>query len=328
MSNIKDIELSGFGNGLIDILLNVEDSDLIKLNLTKGTMSLIDDDKSKEILNYYRDYKLKYMSGGSAANSIIAYAQLGGKAAYNTFLGDDKLGGFYADEFNVLGIQLNAGRTNSMQTGTCIVLITPDSERTMLTNLAATSLFNTENIKEDLIKKSEWIYIEGYHFSQQLSSDAVFKATELSKKHNTKISVTFSDTFITDVFRDNLMKVAENADLIFCNNVEAMNFAKTDSLDKAINFLDNLVPNYAITLGAEGSIIKWNGKIYNIKPYKANLVDTTGAGDMYAGTFLYSMIKGDSIEKAGSLASLASSKIVSQIGPRAQFDIKSIYNEL
>ncbi|HRP02025.1 MAG TPA: adenosine kinase [Candidatus Kapabacteria bacterium] len=328
MSDIKDIELSGFGNGLIDILLNVEDSDLIKLNLTKGTMSLIDDDKSKEILNYYRDYKLKYMSGGSAANSIIAYAQLGGKAAYNTFLGDDKLGGFYADEFNVLGIQLNAGRTNSMQTGTCIVLITPDSERTMLTNLAATSLFNTENIKEDLIKKSEWIYIEGYHFSQQLSSDAVFKATELSKKHNTKISVTFSDTFITDVFRDNLMKVAKNADLIFCNNVEAMNFAKTDSLDKAINFLDSLVPNYAITLGAEGSIIKWNGKIYNIKPYKANLVDTTGAGDMYAGTFLYSMIKGDNIEKAGSLASLASSKIVSQIGPRAQFDIKSIYNEL
>jgi len=323
--NNKDIELTGFGNGLIDILMYVDDKDLANLNVVKGGAHLIDSDKSLEILKYFKNKEMKYMSGGSAANSIIAFATLGGKAAYNAVLGMDKYGKHYSDEFNKLGIVLNAQYVDHLPTGSCVVIVTPDSERTMLTNLSATSLFNTENINEDIIKRSQWVYIEGYHFSQQNSTDAVFKATELSKKHNTKLSVTFSDKFITEIFRDNLMQVVQNADLVFCNNIEAMNFAQTEKLENAINYIDTIVPNYVITLGKDGSIIKWDGKTYEIPAYATNPTDTTGAGDMYAGTFMYSLIKGDSIEKAGNFASLASSKIVSQMGPRAEFDLNEIY---
>lgn len=328
MNAIKDIELCGFGNGLVDILMNVEESDLISLNIPKGGMILIDTDKRLEVLNYFKDKEMKYMSGGSAANSVIAFAELGGKAAYQTVLGNDDLGNYYANEFKELGIILNADQVDSHPTGTCVIFVAPDSERTLYTHLSATSLFNVNNIHEDIIERSQWIYIEGYKFSEQSSTEAIHKAVELCKKHNTKISVTFSDTFITEIFRDGLMKVVENSDLIFCNETEALNFAKTDSLQVAINYIDSLVPNYAITLGAKGSIIKWDRVTYEIPAYPTKAMDTTGAGDMFAGTFLYSIIKGDSPEKAGNLASLCSSKIVAQMGPRAEFDLKDIYQEI
>jgi len=328
MNSNKDIELCGFGNGLVDILMNVEDSDLLNLNIPKGGMILIDTEKRLEVLEYFKEKEMKYMSGGSAANSVIAYAQLGGKSAYQTVLGNDELGNFYANEFKELGIILNADQVETHPTGTCVVFIAPDSERTLYTHLSATSLFNTNNIHEDIIQRSQWIYIEGYKFSEPSSTEAIFKAVELSKTHNTKISVTFSDTFITELFRDGLMKVVENSDLIFCNETEALNFSKTDSLEEAIKYIDSLVPNYAITLGPNGSIVKWNGITYNIPSYSTKPLDTTGAGDMYAGAFLYSIIKGDSPEKAGNFASYCSSKIVAQIGPRAEFDLKDVYNEI
>jgi len=323
---MKDIELCGFGNGLVDLLMYVDFADLENLSIKKGAMILIDTETRQKVLDYFKQKELNYCSGGSAANTIIAFSQLGGKAAYNTVLGVDELGDFYANEFKDLGIILNAKRHESHPTGTCVVFITPDSERTLYTHLSATALFDDNNIDEDIISRSEWIYIEGYKFSESSSTEAIFKAVNLSKKHKTKISVTFSDTFVTEYHRDNLMEVVKSSDLAFCNETEVLNFTKTDNIEDAQQILSALVPNFVITLGSKGSIIKWNGEIYKVPAYSTNPIDTTGAGDMFAGAFLFGLIRDKNPIKAGHLASLAASNIVSQIGPRPKFDLKEVYN--
>lgn len=325
---MKDIELCGFGNGLVDILLHVDDIDLQNLGIKKGSMVLIDTEERNNVLEYFKNKEKNYKSGGSAANSIIAFAALGGKSAYQTVLGNDELGNFYAQEFNNLGIVLNADFVNTHSTGTCVVFITPDSERTMYTHLSATSLFNTNHIIEDVINRSKWIYIEGYKFSEPSSTEAIFRAVELCKKHNTKISLTFSDTFVTEIFRDNLMRVVKESELVFCNESEAKSFTQKDNINDAIQTISEIVPNFVVTLGSQGSYIKYDGNVYNIEAYQTTPIDTTGAGDMFAGTFLYSILKGDNPIKAGNLASLSSSKIVSQIGPRPNFDLKELYKEI
>ena len=325
---MKDIELCGFGNGLVDILIDVNDSEFSQFGANKGDMILIDDEKRNFILDKLKDKKLNYCSGGSAANTIIAFSELGGKAAYNTVLGIDELSQFYIDEFKDLGIILNAGRVDSHSTGTCVVAITPDSERTMFTHLSATALFNSGNIDEDIIKRSEWIYIEGYKFSEPSSTEAIFKALELSEKYDTKVAVTFSDTFITALFGDNLRKVVEKSQLIFCNENEALSFTQTSSISEASEKLKSMVPNFVITLGAKGSLIYWKEVMYEIPAFLTKSIDTTGAGDMFAGAFFYGIIKDKNPIKAGHLASLASSKIVAQIGPRPQFNMKEIYQQV
>jgi sugar/nucleoside kinase (ribokinase family) len=267
-------------------------------------------------------------SGGSAANTMIAFSAFGGKAAYKTVLGKDNFGDFYLNEFKKLGIELFTEQLDTMPTGTCVVLITPDSERTMHTCLAATSQFNEKNISNDLIERSKWIYLEGYKFSEPDSTKAIYQAMDHALKNDTKISVTFSDTFITDIFRDQLMTVVEKSDLVFCNEDELKTFTKEQDFDAALAKLDTLAKNYAVTKGKEGSIVKWEDKVYNIKPYHATPVDTTGAGDMYAGGFLYGLINTGNAEVAGNLGSKAAARIVSQYGARLNESHSALKNSV
>lgn len=316
----KDLDLCGLGNALVDLQCEVSDSEFKKLGFERGSMNLIDLDKQKKIMSALKDKKFNRCSGGSAANTIIAYSQFGGKAAYKTILGKDEFGDFYANEFKELGIELSAEQLNTAPTGTCLVLITPDSERTMLTFLGATSNFAEDNVDEEVIARSEWLYVEGYKFSEESGTKAVYKAVELAKKHKTKIAVTFSDGFITDIFHSQLEHVVNNADLIFCNETEAMSYTKTENMNEAFGKLSGICPNLAVTKGADGSLIKWDGKKYEIPVYPANLKDTTGAGDMYAAGFFYGIVKTSSPEKAGSLGAIASAKVVSQLGARLSLE--------
>ena len=320
----KDIELIGLGNGLVDLMFEVSDNELQDLNLKKGEMLLVDTSQQEPILKLFSERAQYKCSGGSAANTIIAFSQLGGKSAYKTVLGNDELGKFYANEFRELGINLSADFVSEYPTGTCVVLITPDTERTMHTALGATALFNESNIAEEIIARSEWIYIEGYKFSEESSTKAIFKALEFAKKHNTKIAVTFSDIFITNLFKDNLSKVVESADLVFCNAQEAMSYTNTDTVEDAFIELGRICPNVIVTEGKNGSNIKWNYEIHKIPSYKANPLDTTGAGDMFAGAFFYGLLRTNSAKIAGHLASLASSLIVSQFGARLSGDMNLV----
>ncbi len=325
---IKDLDICSLGNGLVDIQYAVDFAEVEQTGFESGVMVLIEKSHQQELLKLFANKPENLCSGGSAANSIIGFAGFGGKAAHKTVLGKDKFGEFYSKEFNELGIELFAEFNSEYPTGTCLILITPDAQRTLLTYLGATSLFSPENLNEDLIARSKWLYLEGYYFSQPHTKDAIFKAVELAKKHDTKIAVSFSDNFIIDFFYDDLKKVVDASDLLFCNAGEAMNFTKTDSSENAYIALSELKKNFALTNGADGSIVFWDGVRYDIPAYKTKAVDTTGAGDMYAGGFMYGIIYKNSPIYAGHLGSFASSRIVSQLGARLNGNHKELLDEL
>jgi sugar/nucleoside kinase (ribokinase family) len=268
------------------------------------------------------------MSGGSAANTVIAFAEFGGKGAYKSVLGNDEMGKLYRDEFNKLGIVLSANDSEDLPTGTSFIVITPDSERTLITTLGANLTFNKDQISEELIARSEWIYLEGYKFSEEGGSQAIYRAINYAKKNNTKIAVSFSDKFIIDVFGDNLRNAVKDADLVFCNELEATTFTGKDNLDQAFEVLKKDIPNVAMTKGAEGSSIYWDGRTYEIPAYESRLTDTTGAGDMFAAGFMYGIIDKGNAELAGNLGSYAAAQIVSQYGPRYEKDLVELKNKI
>lgn len=324
----KDIQLCAIGNGIVDLQFYINDDELEDLKVNKSEMKLISDDYAEVLSNLTKTHKFHQISGGSAANTIIAFSKMGGKGAFITVLGDDDFGKFYSKEFEDLGITLEAEFLNTHSTGLCFIFITPDAERTMLTHLGATSNISPKHIKEELIARSEWIYLEGYLFSQENSTEAIYRAVDLSKKHSTKIALTFSDVFITENYSEEIKKILPDCDLIFCNENEAKSFTGEDTADMAIDKLYSMVQNAVITKGSKGSIIKWNGDIYEIPSYPASPIDATGAGDMFAGAFLYGIITLSNPMLAGHLASLSAAKVVSQIGARMSADYDEIKNQI
>ncbi len=314
----KSIDLCGLGNALVDIQFRVDDKVIGESGLAKGEMRLAGKEEQSVLIKKLSHLSSNKCSGGSAANTIIAFSQFGGKSAYMTMLGNDDNGRFYAGEFSELGIELSAEYLDNEPTGTCLVLITPDSERTMYTCLAATSHFRKENLNGELIAKSKWLYIEGYSFSQDHTTDAIYEAVQTAKNNGAKVSVTFSDVFVTQVFRDQLMNVVKQSDLVFCNENEALAFSGKTNIGDAMEFLSGLCPNVVITLGSKGALVLWEGFKYNIPPYPAQPVDSTGAGDMFAAGFLYGIIYFADPEKAGKLASVAASKVISSMGARLE----------
>ncbi len=321
---MKSIQLLGFGNGLVDLQYELDELEFSQIGLRKGEMVLVGIEQQNEMLKRMANKPMNRCSGGSAANTIIAFSQLGGKAAYKTVIGNDEFGRFYESEFRELGIILKTTVSDKLPTGTCIVLITPDSERTFNTCLAATAEFSEGNVDEDLIARSEWIYFEGYKFSEESSTRAIFKMLDLAKKHNTKIAVTFSDTFVTEFFKGPLSQVAENSDLIFCNETEALSYWDVGTVNEAFVFFERNNLNAVITLGASGSMIITGSERIFIEPHRVKAVDTTGAGDVFAGAFLYGLINTGSLLVAGELASAAGARVASQMGARIKSGLSDL----
>jgi len=313
---VKNILLTGIGNALVDLEYRVTDAELASFGVNKGAMTLTEPSRQHDMIQALGERDVHRCSGGSAANTIIAFAQFGGSAAYASLLGADHFGNFYASEFKDLGIVLNAELVGGATTGSCLVLITPDSERTLNTTLAINTDFSRRHVDENLIKASEWVYIEGYKLTDDNGAEAVDHALFYAKKHDTRVAISCSDGFIIDVFGDRLRSVLQRADLVFCNEREGTGLAQTDSVHDAYNYLVATYPNAVLTAGAEGSRVRWNGLDAQIPAYKVQPVDTTGAGDMYAGAFLYGVLHRHHPEHAGRLASYASAQVVAQYGAR------------
>mgnify|MGYP000925850235 CR=1 FL=1 len=249
----KMIDLCGIGNGLVDLQFKVSFEELEKIGDRKGEMCLVEPDEQKKIIDTLIQHKHNKCSGGSAANTIIAFAKFGGRAAYKTVLGNDDFGKFYKQEFDSLGIELVAPLLDEHPTGTCLVLITPDSERTMKTALGATGYFNSDLLDYDVIAKSKWIYLEGYKFTSPTSTDALYDAVNIAHKYKTKIALTFSDVFIVNSFYDKLFGIVKQSDLIFCNEPEANAFAQKDNIEDSFNYLCEICPNVVVTMNDKGS---------------------------------------------------------------------------
>lgn len=317
---MKDILLTGIGNALVDIEYRITEEELTAFGVTKGAMTLTEPDRQHDLIKAMGDRKVHRSSGGSAANTVIAFAQFGGQAAYCSLLGRDDMGSFYADEFRDLGIILEAEQVPGGTTGTCLVMITPDSERTLNTTLAVNTEFSRRNIDEALIKQSQWIYIEGYKLTDDNGAEAVDMALFYARKHDTNVAVSCSDGFIVDVFGDRLRPVLDNASLVFCNEREATMLAQVEHGHEAYRALVAAYPNVVVTMGTQGSKVSWDGRHCDVPAYVVNPVDATGAGDMYAGAFLYGVLHRYHPEHAGRLASYASAQVVAQYGARLAAD--------
>ena len=324
----KDLHICGIGHALVDIEYSINEQQFAPLGHKKGTMTLVSPQEQSSTIESLQAHSPHRSSGGSAANTIIAIGQFGGKAAYKTILGNDYLGHFYADEFRQLGIHLEAEIIPNSITGTCLVLITPDAERTMLTDLGVNSTYNKDHLVIETIARSEWLYAEGYRITEPGGAAAVLEAVNIAKQHNTNIAFTFSDTFVVEVFKDRVLEILQYTDMIFCNAAEACAFSEMYNEQDAFEYLKTICKHVIMTRGNQGAFIHYDGSDVIIPAYPAHPIDTTGAGDMFAGGFLYGITNGYTVEQAGHLGSYAASKIVSQYGARLKSSASDIKNEV
>jgi len=309
-------DVFGVGNAIMDMQVQCDDAFLEKTGIEKGIMTLVDEARQQTILDALAEHNVNYCSGGSAANTIVGVADMGGTAAYACKTGEDGFGTQYLEEMKELNIAIEVAQTAG-QTGTCVVLITPDAQRTMLTNLGISSSLSEDDIIESEIAKAQYVYIEGYLFAGDSTKAAALKAITLAKKNNVKVALTVSDPFLIDLCRNDFEKLLEGSvDLLFCNEDEAKALTgKEDPVDCA-HEIHKQCANVALTLGKKGSIIMHQGETLPVEGVEADAIDTTGAGDMYAAGVLYGITNGLSWQKSGHLGSHAAGLIVSQLGAR------------
>jgi len=315
---MKKYHVYGVGNALVDMEFEVEDHFFESNAIDKGVMTLVDEDRQHELLGHLDAFEGRKASGGSAANTIIATSYFGGKSFYSCKVANDELGDFYVNDLQQAGVDSNVGdgRKDGI-TGKCLVMITPDAERTMNTFLGITANFSVDELNLAAIKDSEYLYIEGYLVSSDTGRHAAIEARKLAQENGVKTALTFSDPAMVQFFKDGLREmIGEKVDLLFCNDAEAMNWADTDNLQTAIESLKQVAHTFAITQGSQGAILFDGKKLIEISPHEVKAVDSNGAGDMFAGAFLYGITHGHSFYEAGNIASLAAARVVGQFGPR------------
>ena len=327
-------DVYGIGNALVDMQFLVTDDFLKENQIEKGLMTLVESDRQSEILSHLaqaQEGEIKRQCGGSAANTVIAVSQFGGKSFYSFKIANDETGKFYLSDMQENGVDTKNTESNLPvgETGKCLVMVTKDAERTMNTFLGITASLDESQIDEEALKNSQWLYIEGYLVASETGQKAAIKAVELAKANGVKTSLTMSDPNMVKFFRDNMLQIiGDGLDLIFCNEAEAMDFTQTSDLDQAREKLKSFAKKFVITQGKNGAMI-WDGEMFiDIEPHVVEAIDSNGAGDMYAGAFLYGITNGQSYAGAGALASLASSKIVEQYGPRLKWtQAKEVLNK-
>jgi sugar/nucleoside kinase (ribokinase family) len=308
----------GVGNALVDIQVRIPDSHLTTLGFTKGIMTLVDEDAQTRVLASLNGHAITRCAGGSAANTMMGVIDFGGTAAYAGKVGRDDIGEFFLSDMRQLGVKIEVPQANG-QSGTSVILISPDAQRTMLTHLGLSATLGPDDISADEIRKAEYVYIEGYLFAGDSTRAAALKAIKLAKEHGVKVALTISDPFLVGLFRDQFWDLIRGpVDLLFCNLEEARSLTGlVDPVDCAQK-IHHAAADVALTLGADGSLLLRGGQVIPIEGVKVNALDTTGAGDMYAAGILFGITNGLSWQQAGHLASHAAARIVSQLGARMQ----------
>ena len=318
---MKRYKVYGIGNALVDTEIQVEDAELANMGVEKGLMTLVDERRQQDLVNQLRGHMVtaSRASGGSAANTVIATSRFGGPSFYSCKVASDDNGDFYLTDLEAAGVTHNW--THSRQTGItgrCLVLISPDAERSMNTFLGISANLSTTELVPDAISASEFLYIEGYLVTSATGREAAVKAREHAEANGVATSLSFSDPGMVEFFRDGLQEMLgeRGVDLLFCNEAEALGWAQTESLDAAVDALKAVARRFAVTRGGDGALLFDGDQLIEIPAHPVKAVDTNGAGDMFAGAFLYAITHGRDFETAGRFASLAGSRVVSRFGPR------------
>lgn len=317
----KKYDLFAVGNALVDVEIEVTPQELERLQVEKGVMTLVEEQRHDDLLEHLHGNIHQRAAGGSAANSVIALAQLGGKAFHTCKVGRDEAGVFYAEGLTSEGVAHNLKnlKDNTGTTGKCLVMVTPDADRTMNTYLGISTDLKLQDIDFAALAESEYLYVEGYLVSSPDAFLAALEAKNFAKKQGVKIATTLSDPNMVKFFKQQIDQLLEGGvDLLFCNDAEAQEYTQKDSIIEALEILAKYSEQVVITLGKKGAIFFDGEKVHNIKANLVDAIDSNGAGDMFAGAFLYGLTQGYSYEECGRLASFASSHLVTQFGPRLQ----------
>lgn len=309
----------GLGAALVDTEIEVNDDFLQQANIEKGLMTLVDESRQHELLDHLSEHLVasKRASGGSACNSIIAASYFGAKAFYSCKVAKDENGDFFKQDLKAAGVDTDNDAKHEGITGKCLVMITPDAERTMNTYLGISETLSPEDINERALKDSEWAYIEGYLVTSETGRAAAIKSREIAEQSGVKTALSLSDPGMVEYFRDGLSEMIGNGvDLLFCNKDEALGWTSTQTVEAAADAMKQHAKSFAITLGKDGAIVFDGETLTHVEGASAKAIDTNGAGDMFAGAFLYALTHGQSYPEAARLANQAAARVVSQFGPR------------
>lgn len=309
----------GLGAALVDTEIEVTDTFLEQAEIQKGLMTLVDEARQEELLTLMEDHLVgsKRSSGGSACNSIIAASYFGAKTFYSCRVANDDNGQFFHHDTQAAGVTTKAADLPDGTTGKCLVMITPDAERTMNTYLGISATLSEEDIDAEAIESSEWVYLEGYLVTSPTGKQAAITAREIAEKAQVKTSLSLSDPGMVEFFKEGLQEmIGKQVDLLFCNKDEAMGWTGASSIEEAAEALKLSAKTFAVTLGKEGALVFDGNELQRIEGEAVEAIDTNGAGDMFAGAFLYAITHGKDYSSAAKLANHAAAKVVSQYGPR------------
>lgn len=321
IENSKSIDVFGVGNALVDILAFVKDDFIKKHDINRGGMTLVDAQQQGALLHELENTELKLRSGGSAANTIIAIAQSGGTAFYTGKVAGDTNGEFYRQDLLEVGVEFDVTPAPVSQgpTGTCLVLTTPDAERTMCTNLGVSIGLTKSDINVERLNCSKYSYSEGYLWSGPDTRAACIETMEKSKRNGVRVSFTFSDKFLVDSFADDFRKlIGDYCDLVFCNAEEARSFCGMESLEDCAAKIGELVTTAFITDGPNGCLVVENNQVTHVAGFPVKALDTVGAGDAFAGGVLFGITHGYTAVQAARWGNYLASEVVQIQGPRLE----------
>jgi len=330
---MSQFHIYGLGAALVDTEIQVSEADLRTFGIEKGVMTLVDQERRNELMALLSDHLVasKRACGGSGANTIIAASYFGAKCFYSCKVAEDDNGRFYLENLADAGVEFAAhiGQNEGI-TGKCLVMITPDADRTMNTFLGISETLSSQELDSSAVAASDYVYIEGYLASSETGREAAIALRQQAEQAGAKTALSLSDPFVVDIFREQIeAMVGDNINLLFCNSAEAMAFTKTETLAAAAEALKNHCDSYAITCGPEGALIFDGETSLQIPCPQVTAIDTNGAGDLFAGAFLHGLSQGWSFEKSGQLACISASTLVTQYGPRLrQEQYQQLLNQL
>lgn len=317
---VKRYAAYAIGAALVDTEIQVTDDELAAMGVEKGMMTLVDQARQAELLDQLSDHLVRanHASGGSAGNSMIATALFGAPTFMSCKVAADADGDIYLRDLEASGVahSLNDKRGEGT-TGKCLVLITPDAERSLNTYLGVSETLSIAEVDEQAIAESAWVYLEGYLVTSPTGHAAAVRTRELAEANGVKTAVSFSDPGMVQFFRDNMTQmIGDKVNLVFCNEAEALEWGQTDSLQAACDAISTIADTYVVTRGAKGAIVFDGESQTDVAAHKVAAVNTNGAGDMFAGAFLYGLARGESYQRSAEFAVRAAGEVVQYFGPR------------
>ena len=330
---MKKTYICGIGNALVDSEYRITDEELVRLNLTKGCMELNDIENHNKLSNQLREKYgvVKMMPGGSVANSLYALAQFGENVTFSGRISKDNIGATFEESLKFVGMQSAIKQVDKGITGECIVLITPDHERTMYTYLGVSSDLSIEDVSKEAIINSEYLLIEGYLVTSDETNNVAKYCLDIANENNIKKIITLSDPNVVSFFKDNMMElINKKFDIIFCNRQEAYNISSSDNIEASVNFLNKFSDEIIITSGSDGAYVYHDNNLTHVSCDDVMPIDLTGAGDMFLAAYLLSKAKDKDISESIKFANKCSGKIIQIYGAKfdSTNDYKALYSEL